>query len=129
VKLAWAVDHGKLSSFWESHDSPPRQGWDNFNEKQDENNYDNYSCHSDLKCVVSHVHYEYLDGDHRLPVMVEWRDTDGQLQVATYFDYDLDSYRNWTRRRVWVWSPDLGSRDLSETDSRVITYWRAIKGN
>jgi hypothetical protein len=79
VKLAWTVDHGKLNSFWEAHDAPAREGWDNFTEKQDENNYDNYSCHSDLKCVVSHVHYEYLEEDNRLPVSVEWRDAEGQV--------------------------------------------------
>jgi len=128
VKLAWTVDHGKLNSFWEAHDSPAREGWDNFTEKQDENNYDNYSCHSDLKCVVSHVHYEYLEEDNRLPVSVEWRDAEGQVQVATYVDYELDSFQNWTRRRVWVWNPSVGNRALSETDSRVITYWQTTTG-
>ncbi len=123
VNLAWTVDHGKLNLFWEPRDSPPRQAWDNFTERQDENNYDNYACHPDLKCDVSHVHYEFLNGDDRLPVSVEWRDADGQLEVASYFDYDLDSFQNWTRRRVWVWNPSLAVRTLSETDFRAITYW------
>jgi len=123
VNLTWIVDHGRLNSFWEPQDSPPRQAWDNFTVRQDEKNYDNYACHPDLKCDVSHVHYEYLNGDDRMPVSVEWRDADGQLQVAAYFDYDLDSFQNWTRRRVWVWNSSLGHRALSETDSRVITYW------
>jgi hypothetical protein len=123
VVLAWTIGHGKLNSFWEPRDSTRRPG-DNFTEKQDTNNYDNYSCHSDLSCDLSHVHYDFLNGDDRLPVSVEWRNADGQLQLATYFDYDLDSFQNWTRRRVWVWNPSLGVRTLSETDSRAITYWQ-----
>jgi hypothetical protein len=124
VTLAWTVDHGKLHSFWEPQDSPSSQAWENFNEKQDENDYDNYSCHPDLRCDLSHVHYEYLNGDERLPVSAEWRDAYGQLEIASYFDYELDSAQNWTRRRVWVWNPTLGVRTLSETDFRVITYWQ-----
>ncbi len=129
VTLTWTVDHGRLSSFWESQDSPPPKAGDNFTERQDENNYDNYACHPDLKCDLSHVHYEFLNGDHRLPVSVEWRDADDQLQLLSYFDYDLDAFQNWTRRRVWVWNPDLGTIALSETDSRVIIYWNSVTDN
>jgi len=38
-------------------------------------------------------------------------------------DYEIDAYRNWTHRTVWVWSKSLGERKLYETDSRVISYW------
>lgn len=123
VKLTWTVIRGKLASFWQPHDSPPQFG-DNFSEPEGEGSVDNFSCHSDLRCDVSHVHFDYLDGDKHTPSSAEWRDADGNLKLAAYFEYDVDSFRNWTFRRVWVWTPDLGQEALYETDFRVITYWK-----
>jgi len=124
VKLTWTVVHGKLASFWELPNSKTAQFGENFTEPAGEGSYDNYSCHSDLQCDVSHVHYEYLDGDKHTPLSAEWRDSEGDLKLAAYFDYQLDSLHNWTRRRVWVWNPDLGQRTLSEIDTRAIAYWK-----
>jgi hypothetical protein len=123
MKLTWTVIHGKLSAFWESRDSPSQFG-DEFTEPEGEGNVDKYSCHRDLSCDVSHVHYEYLDGDKHMPLSAEWRDSEGNLKLAAYFEYEVDSLRNWTCRRTWVWSPDLGERTLYETDFRAITYWK-----
>jgi hypothetical protein len=64
------------------------------------------------------VHDVFLNGDDPLPMRAEWRNADGQLQLATDFDEDLDSVQNWTRRRVWVWNPSLAARTVSETDFR-----------
>jgi hypothetical protein len=58
------------------------------------------------------------------PLSAEWRDAEGNLKLATYFEYDLDAYHNWTTRKVWVWNPNLGVRTLSQTDARIITYWK-----
>lgn len=123
ARLTWTVVHGKLAAFWKLPDSPPQFG-DNFTEPEGEGSSDNYSCHSDLRCDVSHVHYEYLDGDKHMPRSAEWRDSEGSLKLAAYFDYEVDAFRNWTYRRVWVWNPDLGQPTLYETDFRVITYWK-----
>lgn len=123
MKLTWTVVHGRLMSFWETADSHTQFG-ENFIEPQGGGTFDNYACRSDLSCEVSHVHYEYLDGDKRTPLSAEWRDAEGNLKLAAYFDYELDSYHNWTTRRVWVWNPELGQRALSETDARMITYWK-----
>ncbi len=70
------------------------------------------------------VHYEYLDGDKHTPRSAEWRDSEGNLKVAAYFNYEVDSFHNWTYRQVWVWDPDLSERTLSEIDFRAITYWQ-----
>jgi hypothetical protein len=121
LKLTWTVIYGKLASFWEAPGSPSQFG-DNFSEPEGEGNVDNYSCRSDLSCDLSHVHYEYLDGDKHTPRSAEWRDSEGNLKLAAYFEYEVDSFHNWTSRRVWVWNPDLGDRTLSETDFRDITY-------
>jgi len=123
VKLTFTVVRGKLTSFWEPHDSPSQFG-DNFTEPAGEGNFDNYACHSDLRCDVSHVHYQYLDGDRNTLRSAEWRDSEGKLKLAAYFEYEVDGFRNWTYRRVWVWNPDLGQRTLYETDFRAITYWK-----
>ena len=71
----------------------------------------------------SRVHYVYLDANRRNPVSAEWRDDSGTLRYAAYFTYEIDAYRNWTHREIWVWSTELGERKLYGADSRIITYW------
>jgi hypothetical protein len=123
VKLTLAAAHGKLASFWEPPDSPSQFG-EGFVKPAGEGSVDNYACHSDLSCEISHVHYEYLNGDKHTPRSAEWRDSDGNLKLAAYFDYKVDAFGNWTDRRVWVWSPGLGERTLYETDLRAVAYWK-----
>jgi hypothetical protein len=123
LKLTWTVVQGKVTSFWEPSDSPTQFG-DGFIEPKGEGNVDNFDCHNDLRCDISRVHYEYLDGDKHTPLSAEWRDAEGTLQLAAYFEYEVDSYHNWTTRRVWAWNPAIAKRTLFETDSRVITYWK-----
>lgn len=123
VKLTWIVVAEKLASFWESPDLASKFG-DNFTEDRENGDLENYSCQNDDSCAVSSIHFEYLDPKKRNPLSAEWRDSEGNLLHAVYYDYEVDSFRNWTRRRVWVWSPDLSTRSLYETDYRTITYWR-----
>ena len=123
MDLTWTVVDGKLTSFWQLPGSLSQFGR-NFTEHPPNGDEENYSCQADGKCNVSHVHYEYLDAKKRNPKSAEWRDASGNLEYAAYYDYEIDSFRNWTSRRVWVWSRDLGERKLYETDSRTITYWQ-----
>lgn len=123
VNLTWTAVQGKVTSFWEPSDSPSQFG-ESFTEPKGEGNVDDFACHNDLRCDIAHVHYEYLDGDKHTPLSAEWRDAEGNLQLAAYFEYDVDSYHNWTGRKVWVWNPELGKRTLFERDSRVIMYWK-----
>lgn len=122
VKVTWTYVQDKLASYWQEPDSPSQFG-DNFSEPRGENDVENYSCHADLKCDLSRVHYEYLDEGKRNPKSAVWRDEEGNLRLAAYFEYEVDSHRNWTLRQVWVWDPSLGQRTLFETDLRTITYW------
>lgn len=122
VKLTWTISHGNLISFWEDHDSPSPNGA-GFTILEGDGSFEDYSCHNDLSCDVSRVRYEYLDGDKHTPRSAEWRDSEGNLKLAAYFDYEVDSFRNWTYRQVWVWDTSLGERSLYETDFRIITYW------
>jgi hypothetical protein len=123
VTLDWTVADGKLVSFWELPD-PPSQYADNFTEGMGNATLENYACGHDGKCELSRIHYDYLDPDLRNPQSAEWSDSNGHLRFAVYYDYDIDLFRNWTFRRVWVWTPALGERKLYETDSRTIAYWR-----
>jgi hypothetical protein len=106
VKLTWIVAGGQLVSFWEPPDSPPQFG-EGFAADTRNGTMKNYECHSHGDCDVSSVHYEYLDAEKRNPRSAEWRDSEGNLRFAAYFDYEIDSFRNWTYRKVWVWTRDL----------------------
>jgi hypothetical protein len=122
LNLTWTVIGGKLNSFWEPPGSQSQYG-DNFSEDQGNDTSDNYACHNDGTCELSRVHYVYLDLKNRNPLSVEWRDASGNLRYAAYYEYEIDAYRNWTHREIWVWSTELGERKLYETESRTITYW------
>lgn len=121
TKLAWSVVGGKLKSFWELPDLPLQYG-DGFSEDIGSDTFEAYDCRGG-GCELSRVHYVYLDANRRNPQSVEWRDESGNLRYATYYEYEIDAHRNWTQRKVWVWSASLGERSLYEADSRSISYW------
>ena len=69
------------------------------------------------------MRYSYADSAKRYPASAEWRDSSGNLLYATYFDYEFDDRNNWTKRTIWVVSPEIPERSLYETDTRTIAYW------
>jgi hypothetical protein len=122
ANLTWTVLDGKPTSFWDGSNTPSPFG-DSFSEDVDKNNLDHYVCHKDGTCERFRIHCEYLDPNKRNMRSGEWRDAQGKLMYGVYYEYEIDSFRNWTRRQVWVFTPDLGERTLYETDSRKNTYW------
>lgn len=80
-----------------------------------------HSCNPDGTCdeITSYFPDEITNQVRR----VEWHDPAQVLRLAFDYEYVLDSLGNWTKRTVWVWSPELGERKLGETDYRTITYW------
>jgi hypothetical protein len=122
VNLTWTVTGGILSSFWELPGLQSEYG-DGFSPDIGNDTFAAHQCHSDGTCEHSRVHYVYLDAKRRNPKSVEWRDESGDLLYAAYYEYDVDSYRNWMHRTIFVWSKALGERKLYKTDSRVISYW------
>jgi len=122
ANLTWTVVHGKPTSFWDGSDTPSPFGA-SFSAEAGENDVDQYVCGKDGKCERLRIHYEYLDPHKRNMRSGEWRDAQGKLLYGVYYEYEIDSFRNWIRRQVWVLSPDLGERTLYEIDSRKITYW------
>jgi hypothetical protein len=121
TKLTWSVAGGKLVSFWELPDLP-RQYGEGFSEDSGNDTFETYACRGGA-CELSRVHYVYLDAKRRNPQRVEWRDESGNLRYAAYYEYEIDAQRNWTQRKIWVWSASLGEPSLYETDSRAISYW------
>jgi hypothetical protein len=80
-----------------------------------------HNCNPDGTCdeITSH----FFDEARHQVSRVEWHDPAQVLRLAFDYEYESDSFGNWTKRTVWVWSPELGERKLSETDNRTITYW------
>jgi hypothetical protein len=64
------------------------------------------------------------DGDRRNPRRIELRDDTDQPQMAADYEYEFDGHGNWTERSVWVWTRESGERQLLESDSRTLTYWK-----
>jgi hypothetical protein len=121
-KLMWTAVDGKPTSFSDRSEDPSPFG-SGLTEKTGENDVDNYVFHKDGNFERCRIHFEYLDADKRNMRIGEWRDAQGKLLLGAYYEYEIDSFRNWTERQVWVWSPELGEKTLYEVDSRKITYW------
>ena len=120
-----------MQTFWEASDEPDQFGdsitttFDKSNiDMFSQGNIDIFSCHKDGACDVTHVHYTYADSSsHQFPTTAEWRDDSGKLQYASWSEYEFDDQHNWTKRTVWVLSPEIPERTLYETDTRILTYW------
>jgi hypothetical protein len=65
----------------------------------------------------------YPDEKLHNPERLEWRDGTGTLRLKVEYEYELDELRNWTTRRTWVWTPELGDMTLYKVDTRRLTYW------
>jgi hypothetical protein len=127
MTLTWTFAHGKVVSFWErpdlSHDT--QQFGEDFSDFGDRVDVNNYRCHDNGQCDHFRIHYEYFDPtSKRNPTTAEWRDADGNLLFAAYCEYELDSFGNWTHRKVSVYPSEQGERTLYLDDSRTITYWQ-----
>jgi hypothetical protein len=57
------------------------------------------------------------------PDEVRQYDAAGALAEKVTFDYDWDSFGNWTRRTAYVWDLTAGTRTAVQRISRVISYY------
>ena len=123
VRVTFTVAHDKVQTFWKASDEPDQFG-DSFTSNLGNGNFKMFSCHKNGVCDVTHVHYTYVDNStHQFPTTAEWRDDSDKLQYATWCEYEFDDRHNWTKRTVWVLSPEIPERTLYETDTRIIAYW------
>jgi hypothetical protein len=120
VKVAFTTKGTKVLSYWqqtgEEHVFGSGFGRDRVGKTQVTHN-----CNPDGTCdeIVSYFPDETTNQVSR----VEWHDPAQVLRLAFDYEYQLDAFGNWTKRTVWVWSPELRERKLCETDYRTITYW------
>ena len=121
IKLFLLAVQGRVTSFWAR--SSERQFGDSIAFFKGGGNAESTHCHADGKCDRFLIHYEYSDHPQRNPGSAEWRDASGNLLYAVYYEYEMDQYRNWTHRKVWVIGPNQPERSLYEEDSRIIVYW------
>jgi hypothetical protein len=66
----------------------------------------------------------FADETKHNPTHVESHDANDQVETSTDYEYEFDTYGNWTKRSVWVWTQELGERKLHEIDSRTLVYWK-----
>ena len=120
AKVSWVLQDTKMLSYWQQPGDGPEMGstffMDSGPRMQEARNY-----HSDGS--FDRVESEFLDEQKRNVKRVERHGpTDELVNVADY-EYEFDLLGNWTKRAIWVWTPGLGQRTLSETDYRTIEYW------
>lgn len=120
IKVSVTTVGTKVISYWQVPTEKPVFG-SNFYMDRSGKTQDSYSCHSDSTC--DHIISFYPDEESPQVSRIEWRDNAEALNLAADFEYEQDSFGNWTKRTVWVWSPELGERKLYETDSRTLRYW------
>jgi hypothetical protein len=120
-ELQSSIHQGKVDSFWAA--SNQRNQWgSNSTSFTNRSDASRTSC-TNNGCTTSHIHYEFVDEAKKHPLSAEWKDANGKLIYAAYYEYVFDSHANWVRREVWIISPRHPNRTFYETDIRTITYW------
>ena len=122
LRLQTSTLNGKVVSFWSANAEPNQWGSTSIH-FENHSDADRTSCKKGGPCITSHVHYEFIDESKKDPRSAEWRDSEGKVVYAAYYEYVYDSHKNWIHRDVWIVSPEHPDRTLYETDSRTITYW------
>ena len=122
MKLAWTRKGGKTTSFWERSDERNQFG-DCLGEDEDKNGMRETHCFANGNREREVIREQFVEPKSHDLKSAEWRDGGGKLLYAAYYDYEVDSRRNWTRRSIWVISPELPERTLYEEDTRILAYW------
>jgi hypothetical protein len=120
IKVTFTTVGTRVISYWQEPSEQQVFG-NNFFMDPVGKTQESYSCHSDGGC--DHVISYFPDEARHHVSRIEWHDAAGMLKLSADYEYELDQFGNWTKRTVCVWSPDLGSRKLYETDYRTLTYW------
>lgn len=123
VKVSFFYSHGEIVSFWAQTEDVGQFG-ERFYEDQHDGTVLWYNCRKSRSCEQFAVRSEFQSPNKRNLRSMEWRAPDGQLLYGSYCEYELDSFQNWTHRRVFVVSPEQPERTLYEEDSRMIVYWQ-----
>jgi len=120
IKVTFTTVGTRVISYWQEPSEQQVFG-SNFFMDPVGKTQESYSCHSDGGC--DHVISYFPDEARHCASRIEWHDPAGVLKLSADYKYELDQFGNWTKRTVWVWSPELGERKLYETDFRTLKYW------
>jgi hypothetical protein len=120
LRLTLATQGTKVTNFWREPGEEYALGTTFFMDPVGKN-HESYHCHVGGGC--DHIVSYFSDEQRHNANRTEWHDSEGVLQLALDYEYEVDGFGNWTKRTVWLWSPDLGERELFETDYRTLKYW------
>lgn len=120
IKVAFTTVGTKVISYWQEPSERQVFG-SNFSVDPIGKTQESYRCHSGGGC--EHIVSFFSDEARRNISRIEWRDAADVLELSADYEYELDRFGNWTKRTVWVWSPELGERKMFETDHRILKYW------
>jgi hypothetical protein len=123
VQLAWTQKDGKMAAFWERSEEDNQYGACQIDDEAEDGTRDTH-CFANGNRERAVIRYQYMEPKGiNLLKSAEWRDGAGKLLYAAYYNYELDTHSNWTRRTIWVVSPKLPERTLYEEDTRLVAYW------
>jgi hypothetical protein len=119
-KVLWSISmqDGKLLSAWHDPDChcAGSLGWDKHYEGGTSYGFQEDGALEEI--ISKHPgRYGNIENDE------EERYRDGILMEKLTFEYQRDSYGNWTERTVSAWDPETNSVVPIEADTRVITYY------
>src|SRR5229473_7408938 len=112
AKVTITTQNSKVLSYWQQQTGEEQVFGSGFFLDRVGKEQQSFSCHPDGSCdrITSHFSGEVGDQVSR----VEWHDPAGALRLSFEYEYQLDPFGNWTKRTVWVCSPELGERKLCE---------------
>jgi hypothetical protein len=120
MKLTLATHGTKVTNFWREPGEEYALGTTFFMDPVGKTS-ESYHCHFGGGC--DHMVSYFPDEQRHNASRMEWHDPEGVLQLGIDFEYEIDAFGNWTKRTLWLSSPELGERKLFETDHRTLTYW------
>lgn len=120
VKVAIETQEGKVHFYRQNVDDPNAFGQHFFLDPIG-NTQHTFRGHADG--TYDDVITIFPDKKLHNPELLEWRDGKGTEQLRVEYEYEVDGLGNWTTRRTWVWTPELGEKRLYKVDLRILTYW------
>ena len=118
VRVTFTARNDKVVSYWQEGDTSEFGSGVCFGGTGEQ------TCYSYKPDATFEQTITRRDVDKRnIPIHAEFHDTNDQVQMTVDYEYEFDSLRNWTKRVVWAWTPELSERLLIRTDSRALTYW------
>jgi hypothetical protein len=121
VRLRFRVNEDTVVSFWQQAGDKRTYGSgicfaDDDGTERDCRDYDSDGSYNT-------THYTFTDKTKRNPLRVTLYDSGHRVIMEAEYEYEMDAFRNWTKRTIWIRTGDTGERQLLEKDTRTLTYY------